>query len=68
MAREVKVGCGTWSSTPEKGLAPGGVVSCVGVAERSARKKGLWDFLGGPVVKTLHCQCRGLGIDPWWGN
>ena len=26
------------------------------------------DFLGGPVVKTLHSQCRGHGFDPWWGN
>lgn len=55
-------------NTPEKGLAPGGVVSCAGVAERATRKKGLWDFLCGPVVKTLHCQCRGLGFDPCWGN
>ena len=24
-----------------------------------------WNFLGGPVVKTLHFQCRGLGFDLW---
>ena len=64
MAREVKVGCGTWSSTPEKGLAPGGVVSCVGVAERSARKKGVWDFLGGPVVKSPLCDAGDVGSIP----
>lgn len=23
------------------------------------------DFLGGPVVKTLPCQFRGQGFDPW---
>ena len=21
-------------------------------------------FLGSPVIKTLHCQCRGHGFDP----
>ena len=27
--------------------------------------KGLfWDFSGGPVVKTLHSQCRGHTFDP----
>ena len=25
-------------------------------------------FPGGPVVKTLHSQCRGPGFDPWSGN
>ena len=25
-------------------------------------------FPGGPVTKTLHCQCRGHGFDPWSGN
>ena len=77
MAREVKVGgkkkklrlgIGGVCDTPEKGLALGRVVSCVWVVERSTRKKGLWDILGSSVVKTLHCQCRGLGFDPWWGN
>ena len=29
-------------------------------------KKQKRDFLGGPVVKTLSSQCRGLGFDPWW--
>ena len=23
---------------------------------------------GGPVAKTLLCQCRGFGFDPWSGN
>ena len=26
------------------------------------------DFLGGPVVKTLHCQRRGHDFHPWSGN
>ena len=27
-----------------------------------------WDFLGGPVVKTLSLWCRGPGFNPWSGN
>ena len=27
-----------------------------------------WDFPGGPVVKTLRFQCRGLGFDTQSGN
>ena len=26
------------------------------------------DSPGGPVVKTLHCQCRAPGFNPWLGN
>ena len=26
------------------------------------------DLPDGLVVKTLHCQCRGPGFDPWSGN
>ena len=26
------------------------------------------DLLGGPVVKALNSQCRGLKFDPWSGN
>ena len=26
------------------------------------------DFPGGPVVKTLHSQCRGPRFDPWPGS
>ena len=25
-------------------------------------------LLGGPVVKTLHFQCRECGFDPWLEN
>ena len=28
----------------------------------------LWDLASSPVVKTLHCQCRGGGADAWSGN
>ena len=26
------------------------------------------DFPGGPVIRTLHCHCRGHGFNPWSGN
>ena len=26
------------------------------------------DFLGGPVAKTLHSQCRGPEFNPWLGT
>ena len=32
------------------------------------KKKFCWDFLGDPVVKTPHFQCRGGRFDPWSGN
>ena len=31
------------------------------------KKLRLRDFLGGPVVKTPHFQCRGMGSIPGWG-
>ena len=31
-------------------------------------KVGVWDFTGGPVVKTPRSQCRGPGFDPWPRN
>ena len=31
-------------------------------------QKGLWDFPGGPVVKTLRFQCRGMGSIPGQGT
>ena len=31
-------------------------------------EKYIKDFLGGPVVKTLGCQCRGLGSIPGQGT
>ena len=40
---------------PEQGQVPG----------RQRSRILLWDFLGGPVVKTLCSQCRGPGFDPW---
>ena len=27
-----------------------------------------WGFPGGPVAKTLRCQCRGFGFNPWSWN
>ena len=27
-----------------------------------------WDFLGGPVVKTLPFHCMDHGSGPWWRN
>ena len=27
-----------------------------------------WDLPAGPVAKTLHFQCRGLGFNLWSGN
>ena len=35
---------------------------------RKQNKKHQGDFPGGPVVKTLHSQCRGPGFNPWSGN
>ena len=32
------------------------------------KNKAFWDFPGGPVVKILCSQCRGLGLDSWLGN
>ena len=32
------------------------------------KSHGLWDFPGGPVVKTLLCHCKGHKFDPWLGN
>ena len=32
------------------------------------KKKGIWDFPDGPLVKTPHSQCKGLGFDPCLGN
>ena len=31
-------------------------------------KANILDFPAGPVVKTLHSQCRDPGLDPWSGN
>ena len=27
-----------------------------------------WEFLGGPVVRSLRFHCRGPGFNPWSGN
>ena len=32
------------------------------------KSHGLWDFPGGPVVKTLLCHCKGHKFNPWLGN
>ena len=34
----------------------------------SIRSSNPRDFPGGPVVRTLHVQCRGPKFDPWSGN
>ena len=31
-------------------------------------KKVCWDFSGGPVVKILSFQFKGIRFDPWLGN
>ena len=28
----------------------------------------IWNFPGGPVIKTPHFQCRGMGSIPGWGT
>ena len=28
----------------------------------------LYDFPGGPVLRTLYFHCHGPGFDPWSGN
>ena len=35
---------------------------------KKKKKKHLWDFPDGAVVKTPHSQCRGPGFNPWSGN
>ena len=39
-----------------------------GLSEVAALKLNSGDFPGGPVVKTLCFQCRGLKFNPWLGN
>ena len=39
-----------------------------GVISASSKIINRWNFLGGPVVKTLSSQCRGSRFDPWSGN
>ena len=37
--------------------------------ESKREMKIFWNFLGGLVVKTLRCQCRGnVGLFPDWGT
>ena len=36
--------------------------------EHTIKNNSQRDFPGGPVVKTLCCQCRGHGFSPWFGN
>ena len=48
--------------------ADGGTVSGGTVGSSLCILKGTRDFPGGLVVKTLHVQCRGHGINPWSGN
>lgn len=39
-----------------------------GVGWEKNKKKMQEDFFGGPVVKTLHFQCRGHWFNIWSGN
>ena len=41
------------------------VLVCVLTAYTKIHRR---DFLGGPVVKTLHSQCRGYRFNPWSEN
>ena len=36
--------------------------------DMTCQDKGERGFPGGPVAKTPHSQCRGLGFDPWSGS
>ena len=38
------------------------------VISASSKITNRWNFLGGPVAKTLSSQCRGSRFDPWLGN
>ena len=38
------------------------------VCIKKEKIKNVWDFRGGPVVKTPRFQCRGCGFNPWLGN
>ena len=40
----------------------------IGSAHPITKKEKGWDLPGGSVVKTLHFQCRGHALDPWWRN
>ena len=49
------------------------IVACSGshnlkVAALEFKTRSLWDFPGGPGVKMLHFQCRGVGSIPGWGT
>ena len=35
---------------------------------QESKVKSIWDFPGGPVVRTPRFHCRGQGFDPWSGN
>ena len=41
---------------------------CVSLCLTPNKSQIPWGFPGGPVVKTLHFQCRGCRFDPWLGN
>ena len=34
-------------------------------SEQCKLKQEWWDFPGGPLVRTLHFHCQGLGFNPW---
>ena len=49
---------------PQPGLSSGAPPLLDGAKGR-VKVLGLWDFPGGPVIKTLHFQCRGYRFNSW---
>ena len=58
---------GRCTGVPDSLSLPGLWVSCFSWPYHVKDNRG-WDFLGGPVVKTLSCQCRGHGFALWLQN
>ena len=61
-------GLGGGKGEPGKGVCFGADVGTETAKVRSSKIHGRVNIPGGPVAKTLHSQCRGLGFDPWSEN